>query len=378
MEPIPIQFIIGQLTFGGSERHLVDLVLRLDPALFRPQVICLRRNGPLAATLQAAGVSYREIPVVRALRPPLWELTRAVRTFSPRVVCVYTYIDKLWGRLAAILAGVPVVVSSFRGVRWAWYERLLLRGTTAVIANSHALESLFRARYGLPEHKVRYLPNGVDLSRFRPRHEGEDATTQASGGAPACRQLQKAFGFEPEIELTAMVARFNSVKDHGTALRAFALVRKQRPRARLALIGHGPREAFIRRLCAELGIADAVRLLPANTPVPDMFAAADLVLLTSRSESLPRVLVEAAACGRPTLATRVGGCPEVVLDGETGLLAEAGNPADVAEKWCSLLADPQRRARMGHAGRAFVCREHSLENMAARFQEFILGLLPQP
>jgi len=68
----------------------------------------------------------------------------------------------------------------------------------------------------------------------------------------------------------------------------------------------------------------------------------------------------------------------VVLDGETGLLAEAGNPADVAEKWCSLLADPQRRARMGHAGRAFVCREHSLENMAARFQEFILGLLPQP
>jgi glycosyltransferase involved in cell wall biosynthesis len=368
---IRIQFIIGQLTLGGSERHMADVAMSLDRNLFQPQVLCLRRGGPLQTHLRAAGVECLEAPVVTGMLTFNWQVRRAVERFRPDVVCVYTYIDKLWGRLAAMMAKTPVILSSSRSIKWPWYERLLLPSTTAVVANSRMVQELFRARYNLPPEKVLYLPNGVDLTRFQPPCCNGDPEV-----ALRLRNETRArFGLDLDAELTAQVARFNEVKDHAASLSAFRLVKNARPAAQLVLVGHGPLEEDIRAKVRRLGLSDSVIFLPAETSVAQVFHCADMVVLSSQSESLPRTLVEAAACGRPVVATNVGGCNEVVLDGRTGLLAIPGNAQDLAQKWIRLLESAELRARMGAAARTYALETYSLEAMTKQFQELVQRLV---
>ncbi len=356
---IRVLFVIGQLTYGGSERHMADLALRLDAERFTPRVLCLRPGGPLGGALRAQGVVCDEVPVLSGPLP-LWRVTASIRSFAPHVVCVYTYVDKLWGRLAAALAGVPVVLSAYRTVRHPWYERLLLPVTTAVAANSRALLREFNETYAYPLERLHLLPNGVDLRRFAPADR---------------RRARESLGFDAAAPLAVMVARFAPVKGHDLAVEAFARVRERLPGALLVLVGHGPQEGRIRTLLEQAGLAGAVVFLPEHTDVPLLFAAADVVLLTSRSESLPRVLVEAAACGRPAVATDVGGCREVVADGESGYVVPAGDAAALAERLLELLCSPERATAMGLAARALAEKRFSLDAMAASFSDLCVRLL---
>lgn len=363
--PLRVQFIIGQLTFGGSERHVVDVASHLDRERFTPQVLCLRRGGPLARTLAERGVECVEAPVLAPPFVPCVAVTRAVKAFAPDVVCLYTYLDKLWGRLAAIWAGVPVIFSSYRTVRYGWYEPWLLKRTAAVAANSRALQEDFRQRYNIDPRRVTFLPNGIDLSVFRPWDQPGD---------PDQKTLRRKFGVEEGALLSVQVARFNPVKDHTVSLQAFRRVLDKIPNARFALVGHGPLEQTLREQCKTLGIDAAVTFLPADTNVPEIFAAADMAVLSSRSESLPRVLVEAAACAKPILATRVGGCAEVVQDEKSGLLTPPQDPDAMADNWISMLADPQRLQTMGAAGLAFARENHSIQGMTRRFETMLTAL----
>lgn len=351
--------VIGQLTYGGSERHLCDLALNLDTNHFRPSVLCLRPGGPLARVLRQGGVECVEVPVLGPPAPLLGVL-RELRRLDPHVVCVYTYVDKLWGRLAAILARTPVILSAYRTVRHPWYERLLLPRTTAVAANSEALLRDFQQTYAYPRERLHLLPNGVDLERFTP------------GDQDAARRL---LGLEPRAPLVAMVARFNKVKGHEVALRAFAEVLRGLPEARLLLVGHGPEEGRIRETSQRLALERAVRFLPPETDVPLLFAASDVALLSSHSESLPRVLVEAAACGLPAVATRVGGCAEVVEEGVSGHIVPPGDHGAMARRLLELLRQPDKATAMGRAARELALRRYSLPGMARAFEALCMNLL---
>lgn len=357
--PLRVQFVLGQLTFGGSERHVVDLVRKLDRDRFLPQVLCLRTGGPLADVLRQAGIACAEVPVLSWKRPPLWELCRAVRAFQPDALCVYTYVDKLWGRLAGMLCGVPVILSAYRTVRKPWYEPLLLPKTTAVVANSQALQKSFRRMYHYPEERVLFLPNGIDLSRF----------------SPSCKlDARKILDLPLDAPIAAQVARFEPVKDHMTSLEAFALLRRKQPEALLLLVGHGSEEQRIVERSRELGVQGAVRLLPPDSDVPKVFAAADVVLLSSQSESLPRVIIEASACARPVIATDVGGCSEVVLHGRTGFIVSPGTPEDMALRLGELFGDAERAESMGRNARELIAARHGQEVMAREFEKILLRL----
>lgn len=351
--------VIGQLTYGGSERHLTDLFLHLDKQRFAPAVISLRTGGPLAAALQQGGVPCLERPVL-SWPVPFAGLYAALRRLNPHVVCVYTYVDKLWGRLAAALAGVPVILSAYRTVRHPWYERLLLPWTTAVVSNSQALLQDFQRRYKYDAKGLHLLPNGLDLQRF----------------APAGKQgARAALGLEPQALLVAMVARFTKVKGHDLALEAFSRVLQREPAARLVLVGHGPLESRIRRQAAALGLESAVQFLPPDTDVPTLLAAADVALLSSRSESLPRVLVEAAACGCPAVATEVGGCGEVIEEGVSGFVVPPGDAEAMAGRLLSLLQGQETRQQMGNAARELALIRHSLPGMTRAFEDLCCELL---
>ena len=355
MYPIKTLFIIGQLSHGGSERHVVDVATRLDRTRFTPHVLSFRSGGALASELRQGGVALSEQHIID-WPLPFWRLYHEVGRLAPDVVCVYTYEDKLWGRLAAGLLGIPVVVA-YRTWRRPWYEKMLLRYVDRVVANSTVMRDDYLATYDIDPTKAHYLPNGVDLSRFRPGSKAEARTV---------------LGLEQDTPLAVQIARFESVKDHGTSLIAFARVLQARPDARLVLVGHGSREGWIRRKIIKLGITKSVTILEPVADPSDLYRAADLVVLSSSSEGLPRVLVEAGASERPSLATDVGGCSEIVLNDKTGYVVPAGNPQAMAERWLALLNDPEYGLHLGRAARTHVCANFSMDMMVTRFQEILV------
>jgi glycosyltransferase involved in cell wall biosynthesis len=160
-----------------------------------------------------------------------------------------------------------------------------------------------------------------------------------------------------------VVGRLAPQKRPDVALRALARVRKKHPEAQLDLVAHGPLEGETRALIGELGLGDHVRLLTRGADVPDLLAEAACFLLTSDYEGFPYTVLEAMAAGVPVVSTRVGGVPEQVADGETGLLFEAGDPAAAAAAVEELLADAERARRLGEAGRERVRREFGRERM---------------
>ena len=182
----------------------------------------------------------------------------------------------------------------------------------------------------------------------------------------------EAAGVPTDVPLALAVGRLIEQKDHETLLRAFALVHAQLPEARLAILGSGPLEQRTRSLVQELGLSGVV-VLPGRTEIRDWLQRADVFVHTSRWEGFGIVLLEAMLAGLPVVATRVSAVPEVVADGETGALVEAGDAEGVARELGRLLADPERSARLGAAGLERARVEFSVERMVQRTIEVYRG-----
>jgi glycosyltransferase involved in cell wall biosynthesis len=180
------------------------------------------------------------------------------------------------------------------------------------------------------------LYNGIDLSEF----STDPAAMPADLGIPA------------GVPVAALVAAFHRRKGHEEALRAWPGVLERVPEARLLLVGAGAEEANIRRTIDELGIDERVVVAGLRSDVPAIMRASTLVLLPSRSEAVPTVLIEAAACGRAIVATRAGGNWEALEDERSGLLVALDDVPALAGSLAALLGDPERAATMGRAGRA--------------------------
>jgi glycosyltransferase involved in cell wall biosynthesis len=164
------------------------------------------------------------------------------------------------------------------------------------------------------------------------------------------------------------VARLNRLKDHATAIRAFAAVAAEHPAARLLIAGDGEERDAIEQLIDSLGLRSRITLLGTRRDVPRLLAAGDLFLLSSISEGIPLTLIEAMAAGLPCVSTDVGGVSEVVVHGQTGLLARAGDSADLAAKLHLLLGDRSLRASLGAAGRVRSRKHFSDAVMHAAYQ----------
>ena len=192
-------------------------------------------------------------------------------------------------------------------------NRFLLRPGDRVVGVGEAVRLALIRNEGLPADRVEVIYNGIPLDRF-----------SASAGDRAA--VRDELGIDPEAPVLVQVARLDYLKDHATAVRAMAHLARERPDARLLLVGEGPERPLIEDLVGRLGLGAHVRLLGQRADVSRLLATADLALLTSISEGIPLTLIEAMAAGLPIVSTRVGGVAEVVEDGRTGLLAPSGDP----------------------------------------------------
>jgi glycosyltransferase involved in cell wall biosynthesis len=278
-------------------------------------------------------------------------VVRAVRDERPDVVHTHLVHADLYGAAAATLLRVPVVSSRHNDDRYLlgpfrYVDRAFARRARRLIAISDAVR-VFLETAGHDPAKLTTIHYGLDELPAAPSNP-----TPEQAGVPAGAPLAVAVG------------RLIAQKDHATLLRAFVFVHERQPEARLAVLGSGLLEAETRALVAELGLEGAV-VLPGRTEIRDWLERADVFVHTSRWEGFGIVLLEAMLASLPIVATSVSAVPEIVVDGETGALLEAGDVEGVARELGALLADPALAKRLGAAGYERARADFSVERMTA-------------
>jgi glycosyltransferase involved in cell wall biosynthesis len=341
---------------SGSENHLLALLPALRAAGVDARFLGLDVPGTsegFYARLDELGVPHARVRCGADVSPRMArDVIRAVRAEQPDLLHTHLVHADVYGSLAARAARVPFVSTRHNDDRYLlgpfrYVDRAFARRARRLIAISDAVRE-FLIRAGHDREKLVTVPYGLDEVPAAP----SELTPEAAG-------------IPPGVPLLLAVGRLIAQKDHATLLRAFATARESHPEARLAILGSGPLEGETRALAGELGLADAVTL-PGRLEIRDWLERADVFVHSSRWEGFGIVLLEAMLAGLPVVATRVSAVPEVVADGETGLLVEAGDADAFAAALDRLLADPAEARRLGEAGRARALAEFSVARMSER------------
>lgn len=367
---IRIMFVIDSLGIGGSERQFIELVRRIDRARYNPMVICLSRNAEMleeASNVPALLLKRRTKQDLSLI----WRLAGAMRTQKIEIVQSYLWLANCYARVAARLAGVPIVVSSVRGIeyttsswkgrlRWA-ADRLLARTTGAIVVNSKAMRH-YLMENGFDAAKIRVIYNGVD-------NDGLDEGIDVG-------QAKESLALNPMDPAVGICARLEPVKDHRTFLLAAKSVLEAFPKTNFVLLGDGPLRGALERFADELNIRSSVIFTGmVSNGISKALAALDVSVLCSKHESFPNVVLESMALGKPVVATAVGGCSELVVNGETGILVSSQDAAQLAEAIVHLLRDRALAKRIGEQGQQRAKQHFGIEKMVDNYEKLYAELL---
>jgi glycosyltransferase involved in cell wall biosynthesis len=359
--PLRVLFLLTSMPVGGAETLLMNLVRRLDRRRFAPEIVCLKEPGPLGETLAAEMPVHSDLLACKydlRILPRLMKLMR--RPQADAVITVGAGDKMFWGRIAAHLAGVPVVASALHSTGWpdgvGRLNRLLTRWTDAFIgvADAHADHLVRNERF--PVEKVNTIYNGVDCDRFAP----QDASA-----------IRRELNIASDAPVVGILAALRPEKNHELFLAGATEIRQAIPAAQFIVVGDGPKRPELEQLAADLGVADAVHFVGSRSDIPALLSACDVVALTSHNEASPVSILEALACGKPVVASNVGSVSETVIDGETGRLFPAGYLAAFVDATVELLKSPAERQRLGAEGRRRVEARWSLDAMVRGYEQLV-------
>lgn len=344
---------------GGAEVHVAALAEKLRERGHEVTVIC-PRGRPLVAELIARGLPVRAPRALGKLDPVL--LARLVGWLRrERVQVVHTHLStaSLLGSWAARLAGIPAL-ATVHGLN----TRTCYNYANRIIAVSNAVRQHLVAQ-GLPAERIMVVHNGVDLRALSRPDQSE--------------QVRRECRLPPGAPVLITVGRLAPTKGHRDLLEALELLARGglRPNLRLLVVGTGSLLPLLQREAEQRGLRDRVIFCGFQRDVLPYLQAADVFVLPSIQEGLSLSALEAMALGKPVVACRVGGTPEVVVDGETGVLVSPGNPRELAAALERLLAEREQARAMGAAGRRRVQQAFDLEQMVARietiYRELVAG-----
>jgi len=369
MTPINILHLITELNIGGAEKVVAQIAAHLSKDRYNTLVSCLYDPGLVADEIVKNGIQVVDLGTrskwdVRAA----YQLFRLLRRENIQILHSHLFHANLLGRIAGKMAGVPIIISTRHSVAIGGKGRELInRWTTGwsdvTIAVSEQVRDAEMRWTGLGPGRLVTIYNGIDTERFRSLDPKE---------ADAFRH---EFQIDQDAPLIGIIARFHREKGHSILIDASPGILDRFPKAKILLVGEGDTRAAIEEEVHTLGLSDSIMFAGIRQDIPRVLSALDLFVLPSLWEGMPIVILEAMAAGLPVVATRVGGIPEVVEDGVTGLLVPPRDPEALAEAIIALLQDRKRAEAMGRAGRKRVEKHFSAERMVhqteALYEELI-------
>lgn len=337
--------VLHSLHMGGAEMLAARLARQMRTT-YRFLFVCLDELGTLGEQLRGEG-----FPVEVLHRRAGWDwrsslrLARLIRREKVQLLHAHQYTPFFYTLTARWLGRRVPILFTEHGRHFPDYprrkrilfNRLAIGRRDRVIGVGQTVRQAVINNEGIRGDRVGVIYNGIDTDAFARNGHDRDS-------------LRRAMGVEPDDLVLIQVARLDYLKDHATAVRAVERVAARRPEVKLVLIGDGPEREKIEAEVRQRRLGEQIRFLGLRTDVARLLPAADLFLLTSISEGIPLTVIEAMSAGLPVVSTGVGGVGEIVIDGETGLLAPSGDDGALAEHILQLADDPDRRRRMGEIG----------------------------
>lgn len=356
---------------SGADMMLLDAVRQLDPSRFHV-ILGLLISPP-------AGVDFLPgaLPTLEFRLPGLnglvWlqfflSLIRHLRRRRIHILHVNSYVPGNYARLAAWLAGVPMIIEHWHGFtrfnrKRRFICRFLHRFTTLSLTVSAGVRQHLLNQLQLDPAKVRVLYNGIDLARCQPRRPRQE--------------MRAELGLPPATPVLGIVSRLDHWgKGHRELFQAMATVQSRHP-VHCLVIGGGRRQGEMAALVQALGLSSRVTFLGQREDIPDLLGAMDIFVLPSHSEGISRSLLEALAVGLPVVVSEAGGSPEVVQDGVNGLLVPVKDPNALAQSLLLLLDNPSWAARLGQAAAAHIARHFSLDRLGQELNALYAELARQ-
>lgn len=352
-----------ELHIGGSERQMTETAISLDRSVFEPHVGCFRPAGMRGDELREAGIpvvqfpvnSYRSAAAITEAR----SLARYVREHGIRIVHTWDYPLNVYAIQVTRLLTSAIAISSQRFHReltprgYLQLSRFADRRSHAIVVNCDFLRRHLIEDEHVDEAKIHVCYNGIDLERFRRTETPPHPLT-----------IGTICGLRPE-------------KDLKTLIGGFARVHTGEPGLKLVIVGSGSELAILQQYAREAGVAEAVHFEPATPRVTEWLSKIDIFVLPSRSEAFSNSLMEAMVCGCCPVASNVGGNPELVRPGETGLLFRSGDPEELSTTLRKLIDQPELRHGIAARAEAYIRAGFSKAAAARRMSEIYLRQLPR-
>jgi glycosyltransferase involved in cell wall biosynthesis len=377
MDRIKVLHVITRLIVGGAQENTMFTAALLDPGRYQVDVLSGSQTGAEGSLIEE--VRERDVPLdilpelVREISPikdlpALWKMWQIMRHNKYQVVHTHSSKAGILGRLAARLAGVPVIVHTVHGwgfhdhmspgLRWFYVtlEKMCIRWTDAmIVVTSRDIEKGVRRGIGRKEdyHLIR---SALPLDQFDP--------TRFDG-----KQVRRELGLPEDARVLGNVGRFSSQKNPLDWVRVASRVAREIPDCHFLLVGDGPLRPKVEQLLEKEGLSERTIMPGLRRDVGRMLSAMDVFLLTSLWEGLPRVIPQALAMRVPVVATGADGSAEAIEEGSNGFIAEPGDIDRLSARCIQLLKDPQLRQQMGEKGRQSVLEPFDVRTMVRQIDE---------
>jgi glycosyltransferase involved in cell wall biosynthesis len=365
---IKICYVIGQLSRGGAEKQLYELVKGINREMFHPVVISLSSGGGWVKEFRKLNIQVIELQRRKNREfTRLFKLIKLFRTIKPDIVHTYLFSANSYGRIAAIIAGVPVIIASERSLPergkdkkgyQVFLDKLLAFFSHGIICNSLKASGTLVKKYSFDADKVFTVHNGINTVDFL-RETDLDSQQKIAG------------------KVVGTVGRLSSPKNYRLFLEMARIVLEnfESRNLKFVIIGDGELRDELEKYSQQSGIADNVVFIGESDDVFPLLQTMDVFVMTSLYEGLSNAIMEAMLAGLPVVATDVGGNRELVVNGETGFLCSSNDASSLAARVIGLLGNEQDAGQMGDKGKKRVITEFSVEKMVGETEGIYMGFL---
>lgn len=360
---------ISSWAMGGTERMLTHLIPHFDKTRFDSCLMCFNSPSPVSKEWKASGIEVyhlnmdKRVSIIGIVR-----CMKLLRQWKPDILIVYGLRANLMARIAAWLCRIPVFVTGQRGIEdWKGRFEVFLERATSVfvdlyIGNSQACCDMLANREKISRKKLHAIPNGIDFKT----PDNFDMRT---------REIRTKHTIPPDSFIIGTVGRLQSVKGHHDFIAAAEIVLRKHPEAYFMLVGEDFRNGELQAMAKHLQIDERVRFVGYSKDVAIWLSVFDIFVLPSLSEGMPVAVIEAMFMSKPVIATKVGGTPEVIHEGQTGILIPPSNPTQMAESIITLIENPALRQKYAAAGYDRAVSHFTAEIMTKRYGEIFIELL---